>query len=1008
MTNDTPNTNAASDTIRMRPAVIVGLGGTGKEVVTLIREYLIDRYGTLDAVPVIAFVVIDTDAADSEAQNRSATASQLRLAPDEWVFASIPDTGVIWRERENLPHLRDWLPPDLEGLGHVSQGAKQIRALGRLAFFHNYDAIYKSVTQARDKVVNPDNAAMMSPHGIEIDPSYQNDPEYYLVTSLAGGTGAGMFLDTAFLLKSLDHRDDDSPVTAFLAMPDVFLDSSVGRVKPNAYAALKELNYFTYNARAPETNEYLDPRYKGNSPWRVQYSEGASVRAVARPPFRYCYLVGMQNSAVRFTPGMRHDFFEMLAHNIVLDFSSKLGEAKRSARDNPGQGFMAPDGRGMPQSFCSFGLSSLRFPSKAVLHACANKLCGSVISLWTGSLGGPVSEQKVETEAIQFFEKDWSFHKTSGPEAVTMIARLLATDRDGDNVIGRLQAWRREESDRITRQKADPEEVARRLRTTTSELQEKTRDDGSADSTGWGQWLRDLKANSERRRRELTTALSRKVDALLDADYGPQGTVAFLDLIGTRLDTFRADLEKLLAEDGQLHVHVQRKRDAMQGQLHRIDALASAWVFDKRRVVAGEAEQFLRMAQERYEAEIGAKAAELGERLLAALRKDVGDLRTQLGQLDSFLQDTATRFRIEAETWAARAEGQMVNGISLFEAAHTIQACYERDIPADREAERARALAGETLKHFATGVMGILKVPKQGLRQRLFERAAGDYFPQVRDISAAEILAGKSDDERERLLQMVYDRSAPFLRIVSETPGYSSSNLLRQHFVGVQGGSDSPDVHVQAILPTVRRLPHLRGAIRALPDSSKDEIIIDQEMYTYPLRAVHGIEDLRDDYKRYLSNVAEYPLHLSRGWQDELPDPIPVALRIENEARLAAAVGLALGLIRPAEERDGCWIYRYEGEAGLTETIKLTDQQDFSLLWRALADDYKTRPILLQETHEAAQEAKDAGTPHELHSKLSAYLDELADRHGSTSVAYSQQHEPIREFITDQGLAPDN
>jgi len=960
--------------------VIVGLGGTGKEVVALIREYLIDQYGSLAAIPIVAFVVIDTDTADPEAENRSAIPRQIHLQPNERVDASIPDIGVIWRERENLPHLRDWLPPNLEGIGHVSQGAKQIRALGRLAFFHNYQSIRKAFVEARNKVVNTDNAVVMTKQGIDVDPDHQNDPEYYLVASLAGGTGAGMFLDVAFLLKQLDHREDESPVTGFLAMPDVFEDCSVGRVRPNAYAALKELNYFTYSARDRDTNEYLDPRYEGNSPWEIQYAQGGTARAVMPPPFRYCYLVGMQNDSVRFTTDKRQDFFEMLAHNIVLDFSSAFGEYKRSARDNPGDGFMSPDDRGLPQSFCSFGLSSLRFPRKSVLNACACRLCASVFRLWSGKLRGQPTE---------------------------LIARLLASGGKQGSPFVQLEAWRNNHRDRLARERPTAEQTCSRLLASIQELQENTRDDGSGDASQWGPWLRALESNAQRQFREIWNLVDQKISELLDDAYGPEGVAVFLDRLENRLETFRSELERQLEDDSRLTTSLEQRHNSMQAQLTRIEGLTSAWVFAKKEVVAGEAERFLSLAKQRYEAVIGMKAVELGERLLARLTREIHTLSDQMMELLTYLEEQQERFDRYTEEWTARAASQMVNGISLYEGPDTVDQCYERSIPAEREMELARRLAKEMLEDLQTGVSGLMRIPRLELRQELLERARGGYFEQLSEISAAEILVDKTEVERERLLKQVYDRSEPFIRIIRQTPGFHSNDMLRNYFVGIHGGQDSSDQNVQQIVPLLSRLPNLTGTMRALPKSANDEIIIGQEVYTFPLRTISEMSDLQADYKRYLSDVAEFPLHIHRRWEERLPDPVPVPVEIEREARQAATLGLALGLIRPPEVGGTKWIYEYVGEAGLTETAVLSAEQDFGMLWRSLAEDDEVRPRLLDDIEAVAREAIENGTEAQLRARLDEHLSQLSERYGPLAVAYKEQHDEISSFITEHDLAPD-
>ena len=43
------------------PALVVGLGGTGKEVLLRLRRLIVERFGSLNALPCIEFLHIDTD-----------------------------------------------------------------------------------------------------------------------------------------------------------------------------------------------------------------------------------------------------------------------------------------------------------------------------------------------------------------------------------------------------------------------------------------------------------------------------------------------------------------------------------------------------------------------------------------------------------------------------------------------------------------------------------------------------------------------------------------------------------------------------------------------------------------------------------------------------------------------------------------------------------------------------------------------------------------------------------
>src|SRR5262249_5277134 len=73
-----------------------------------------------------------------------------------------------------------------------------------------------------------------------------NRPRVYVVASLAGSTGGGMFLDAAYALRhalrQLGYRDPD--VVGLFLLPPVEAQGERARATANAFAALAELRYY--------------------------------------------------------------------------------------------------------------------------------------------------------------------------------------------------------------------------------------------------------------------------------------------------------------------------------------------------------------------------------------------------------------------------------------------------------------------------------------------------------------------------------------------------------------------------------------------------------------------------------------------------------------------------------------------------------------------------------------------------------------------------------------------
>lgn len=111
-----------------------------------------------------------------------------------------------------------------------ANGASQLRVLGRIGFFLN------------DQVIERMLRLKLNDLGSEVDPHrLAEDKRVVIVSSIAGGTGAGMLVDMCYVARRQLMRPR---VFAYVLLPEVFQDvDSGGRIYQNAYACLKELAY---------------------------------------------------------------------------------------------------------------------------------------------------------------------------------------------------------------------------------------------------------------------------------------------------------------------------------------------------------------------------------------------------------------------------------------------------------------------------------------------------------------------------------------------------------------------------------------------------------------------------------------------------------------------------------------------------------------------------------------------------------------------------------------------
>jgi hypothetical protein len=276
----------------VRPTLLIGLGGSGKEVILRLRRLFYERHRRV-GLPITRYLWFDTDIRDSNIRGQAWDDLEpaARLTPDEQVDLRVmPDQlDHLYRNKEANLHIFSWFPyAQVQPLGNnvITQGAGQIRPLGRLAL-HVYARPILRVLEERGRVaMRRDQTDPTRAMGYQVD---DGTLEVIVVGSLGGGTGSGIFLDVGFMVK---HLFSNALITGIFFMPGVFdaspdISPDLKRyIKANSYAALMELDHYLSPVvgKAPvgQANSYANMtfRWTGDRDYRVP-----------APPFATVYLV---------------------------------------------------------------------------------------------------------------------------------------------------------------------------------------------------------------------------------------------------------------------------------------------------------------------------------------------------------------------------------------------------------------------------------------------------------------------------------------------------------------------------------------------------------------------------------------------------------------------------------------------------------------------------------------------------------------------------------------------
>ncbi len=346
---------------KIQPSVVIGLGGTGVNTVIYLKKKLSEQ--APDSARFVRFLAIDIDELKGEAPSAGLFGDNIRLDPEKNEFLRIADQ-TRGNEARNIPEISSWFPEEAYRFLPLAEGARQAKPVGRLAFFLAHDDITRWLNRLTDKLVTPEVMAAFP--GIRA-----GELNIYIVSSVCGGTGGGLFYDIAYELRYLQQQaqlPDKSRIKGLFALGDVY-DSVSKRVLANTYASLRELNW----------------GQRENASFHPVYPDGTRNLIKTRA-FDALYLFGDSNeSSIEFSSP--DDFAQLCAEFIFLDSGSDTQEAGdslsamiQSNRNNAEVYTMNYDADGTPRCYSALGLCKIRFPAERIADLCAARMSQAVIA----------------------------------------------------------------------------------------------------------------------------------------------------------------------------------------------------------------------------------------------------------------------------------------------------------------------------------------------------------------------------------------------------------------------------------------------------------------------------------------------------------------------------------------------------------------------------------------------------------------------------------------------------
>jgi hypothetical protein len=408
----------------MQKVLIIGLGGSGGKTLAFLMDELKVRLGDdwEGRLPECwKFVHIDVPAAADTLGSGLATpvgaagGTYVGLANSGTPYTSYDSTAIDVLETQSpsaLDLAARWRPrPDEADAIAIAGGAGAFRAVGRVVTVARANGIYSALKNAVNDLstlaANADLAKLNSTLGSAGDDN--QPPLVFMVSSLAGGSGASMVLDVADMLRGLSVPTtggfDGEHTAAFLYTADVFASLGISSGGPGSLATISEL---------------ISAMARSTEPWNAKEWEALGISAAAFPKSNgrgpsMIFPVGAKAQGIPFgeTPeDVFRGFSRMLAPlfvdpNIQNDFFAYVtvnGPAEiMRAGDNVGLARDPIQGRVIPGHFAGWGSAVLTMGRERYTEYAAQRVAREAVEvLVNGFVDQDFLEKKINLQqAVQ-------------------------------------------------------------------------------------------------------------------------------------------------------------------------------------------------------------------------------------------------------------------------------------------------------------------------------------------------------------------------------------------------------------------------------------------------------------------------------------------------------------------------------------------------------------------------------------------------------------------------------
>jgi hypothetical protein len=881
----------------IRPSILIGIGGTGQRIIMNVRKKIVEAYDSLDRLPIVGFLILDTDAEKPIMPDvDEVLLQQINLNPAETIHCTVTGTQRLKDEIRSFPELSEWIDKRVLELGDVTVGAKGIRAIGRLAYFLNYSRIKSSFNSLRSKVTDKSNMDyMLKTHSIQVETGLN----VYVISSLCGGTGSGMFLDTAFSVKTWLEGTEHSRIGYFI-LPGIF---GTDMTYAAGYAAMRELNH-----------------YSTGHDFEANWEKDKIGRKIQPPPFDFCYLMDNRNPRITFAKS--GDLFEMVAHNIFLEFAHEFGQYKASLKDNVSAVAVGTDRLGCPLNYMSLGLASIYFPRERVVNACSYRLAKNVVNRWL--FGGSASE-RMDEFVSHYLDINKLLVDVDGQKK-NQLKDELALGEGNKPYYSRVDEMMTANVNGMA--KVDMKKWPETLMKNEEQFVQKFYD-GDKDPNRWGEFPRGICKNKEKKLKAALEKLDADVSEMITkSDQGLAYAKQFIDALDVQFSRYKDYFVSMFDKLSKIESNVANARTKEFDELKKL--IEKGFSFNKNQVVREQVETKITNATSGsstafFKRKIDKKILEQSIDFTTRVLEYLKNLVLEIGKFKTKMEGILRRLTDNEKNLVEDTQGLLVNGELLYEPSdidrYYSQFVTDSDKAHDRDS--LAQLSSDIVK--SLGCTALFELRRDDFRDRdimaKLITTSKPYFEGVKEISVAKKFFDKYPNEQQSLMALrnVFSSSEVFMNF-KQIPDFVRLPNSKVSLIGIFGGREGSLPEFRDMVPLLEKCCSDPGQLRGIqPIRGKNEILFTTEEGAFPLRMLNEIDKYEAKYDQLMEGL-QNPLHLRRGEQDYLAEINMPSQEEQRKARIAVLIGIALGIITPDPDDPQIMVYSYtDRRTGLKE-----------------------------------------------------------------------------------------